>query len=665
MIERPEPTRPDGPPSPLEELYRRLFVSSPQATFVFDAETLGFLAVNESALRQYGYSRDELLALSLPALWPVEDEPLDRQIVAKLPLQGRVTDVRASLGAHGYHRHRRKDGSILFVEPSVQRIDFLGREAWLSTVQDVTEHVVAQEALRDARTRLEAALEAGAIGTWVWNVQADRMHADRNLARMFSLSPEEAASAPLASYVRAIHPEDWPKVSAAIDQALAACGQYEADYRLLRPDGSVRSVVARGRVECDEAGRALRLPGVVVDVTERREAEARLARLAAESEHWRRVYETALSNTADFNYVFDLDGRFTYVNRALLALWQKELPEALGKNFFDLDYPPELAARLQQQIQEVIDTRQPLRDETPYTSGFGTRAYEYIFVPVLAPDGTVAAVAGSTRDITDRKRMEETLRSQAEQLREADRRKDEFLATLAHELRNPLAPIRNGLEILRLREPDAPAIQLVRELMDRQVQHLVRLVDDLLEVSRITRGQIELRKERFDLSSAVHSAVETSRPLIEAAGHELVLSLPLEPLYVEADLIRLAQVLANLLNNAAKYTDQGGRITLTATRDGQDALVRVRDNGMGIPADKLSHIFEMFAQIGRSHQRSQGGLGIGLALVNSLVRMHGGSVQAHSEGPGHGSELVVRIPLASDTAARTQSATPVAQSSAP
>ena len=223
-------------------------------------------------------------------------------------------------------------------------------------------------------------------------------------------------------------------------------------------------------------------------------------------------------------------------------------------------------------------------------------------------------------------------------LREADQRKDEFLATLAHELRNPLAPIRNALQIMRLAGTSGAAAEQARTMMERQLTHMVRLVDDLLDVSRITRNKIELRKKRVELAAVVAGAVETSRPLIEASGHELTVTLPPEPIPLDADLTRLAQVFSNLLNNAAKYTEQGGHIWLTAElasggrQPPDEVVVKVRDTGLGIPADMLPRIFEMFTQVDRSLDRSQGGLGIGLTLVKRLVEMHGGGVEARSGG---------------------------------
>ena len=257
---------------------------------------------------------------------------------------------------------------------------------------------------------------------------------------------------------------------------------------------------------------------------------------------------------------------------------------------------------------------------------------------------------GINIDFTERKQMEESLRRQTEALREADRRKDDFLATLAHELRNPLAPLRNAVQILALRGDDSAVVAQTSELMDRQIQQMVRLVDDLLEVSRIGQGKISLQKAPVDLAEVVATAVETSRPLIESHRHKLTVLLPGRPLRVEADSARLAQVLSNLLNNAAKYTKDGGRIELIAERVSEEAVLRVRDNGVGIAPEMLPQVFDMFVQVENSRDRSQGGLGIGLTLVRRLVEMHGGKIEARSTGLGKGSEFLVRLPALAEPA---------------
>jgi signal transduction histidine kinase len=240
----------------------------------------------------------------------------------------------------------------------------------------------------------------------------------------------------------------------------------------------------------------------------------------------------------------------------------------------------------------------------------------------------------------------QALRAREQALEEADRRKDEFLATLAHELRNPLAPIRNSLHLMRYAGAGSSARDRALDIVERQTEHLVRLVDDLLEVSRISRGKLELRTKRVELSDIVQSAVETSRPLIESAAHELTVALPADSLLLDADPIRLSQVISNLLNNAAKYTDPGGRIQLAAERDGQEVVIAVSDDGIGLSEEMLPRVFEMFTQGARRH--SQGGLGIGLALVQSLVHMHGGTVKVASAGLGQGSTFTVRLPWAAD-----------------
>ncbi len=236
------------------------------------------------------------------------------------------------------------------------------------------------------------------------------------------------------------------------------------------------------------------------------------------------------------------------------------------------------------------------------------------------------------------------------ELKEADRRKDEFLATLAHELRNPLAPVRNAVHLLRLKGTDDPELRWSRDVIERQVDHLTRLIDDLLDISRITRNKLELRRQRLELTEIISGAVEASRPLIEECGHQLTVTLPEQPVYLDGDAVRLAQVFLNLLNNAAKYTERGGQIHLSADREGSDVVVSIKDNGMGIPAEILPRLFQIFFQVDRSLEKSQGGLGIGLSLVRRLVELHGGSVAALSDGAGQGSEFIVRLPVLLDPA---------------
>jgi signal transduction histidine kinase/ActR/RegA family two-component response regulator len=314
-------------------------------------------------------------------------------------------------------------------------------------------------------------------------------------------------------------------------------------------------------------------------------------------------------------------------------------------------------------IQQSDDTRVQL------VKGFGIRVYACN--PLLAGNRLLGTLsfASRTRDTFEPDELE-FLRTicryitvayerlgLVRQLREADRKKDDFIALLAHELRNPLAPIRNGLQVLRLSRGDAEAAAQARSMMDRQLSHMVRLIDDLLDISRINRNKMELRRSRVLLRDVVVSALETARPLIDEAGHELRVSLPGRPVFLDADLTRLAQVFSNLLTNSAKYTEHGGHIWLTADRRGGEVIVSVRDTGIGIPRESLENIFDMFSQVDRSIERSSGGLGIGLALVKGLVEMHGGQVRAESEGEGKGSTFIVTLPAAVDQAAPAPSTT--------
>ena len=287
-----------------------------------------------------------------------------------------------------------------------------------------------------------------------------------------------------------------------------------------------------------------------------------------------------------------------------------------------------------------------LRDEFRIIRPDGeSRWIEFIARFERDSNGRAVRMLGINVDISKRKKLEEDLRQVAEELSESDRRKDQFLAMLAHELRNPLAPIRNAVEILRLMPGDIEAVKSATSLMDRQIAQMVRLVDDLLDVSRISRGKIELRLARVELISAMNEVIDSVKPLVAASEHELIASLPSQPLYFVADPTRLAQMVGNLLNNACKFTPRGGRISLHVERDGEHAVFRVADTGVGIPPEQLSRIFEMFVQGDTSLERTQSGLGIGLTLVKQLAEMHGGAVEAKSAGHGAGSEFIVRLPM--------------------
>ena len=369
-----------------------------------------------------------------------------------------------------------------------------------------------------------------------------------------------------------------------------------------------------------------------LEITQRKAVETALVRSEA---RYRTLFESIDEGFCILQMLFDAAGqphdyRFVEINPAFER--HTGMAGALGRTARELI--PNLELSWVQTYARVALTGEPLRFED-HAPSMG-RWFDVFAFRVGEPREHRVALLFS--DITQRKQVEQALR-------EADARKDEFLATLAHELRNPLAPISNGLAILRRAEPGSPVGARARELMERQLAHLVRLVDDLLDVSRVSSGKVELRRATVALAAVVESALETSRPLLEAARHRLEVGLPEEPVLLEADATRLSQVLSNLLNNAAKYTHEGGHIRLVAyCLPGQRVRIAVSDNGIGIPPEMLGKVFDLFTQVGSALERSQGGLGIGLSLARRLVEMHGGHIGAASAGAGQGSTFTVELP---------------------
>ena len=384
----------------------------------------------------------------------------------------------------------------------------------------------------------------------------------------------------------------------------------------------------------DAAGTVVGASKIARDVTLQRRAEAD-----------REKFVTLVENSTDFIGMCDLNGIPFFVNRAGLEMVGLDsIEEARRTPLLSFFFPEDQQRMMEEFFPSVLEKGHgeiEVRFRHFKTGEARWMAYKVLTLP--GADGRPVALATVSQEVTQRKRLEDDLRRVATDLSEADRRKNEFLAMLAHELRNPLAPISNAVRALRL-SGDGKAIHAASEMLERQVGQMVRLVDDLLDMSRITRGKIELRKERVELAPIINHAVEATRALYKTMNHELTVTLPLKPVYVDADPMRLTQVVGNLLNNACKFTDKGGHVWLTVEQDAAHAVVRVRDNGIGIAADQLPRLFAMFTQVDTSLERSRDGLGIGLTLVKTLVEMHGGTVEGHSEGLGRGSEFVVRLP---------------------
>jgi PAS domain S-box-containing protein len=407
----------------------------------------------------------------------------------------------------------------------------------------------------------------------------------------------------------------------------------------------------------------------LLDILARQAADIIERTRAAEAlRHRGEQFETLLNQAPLGVYLVDADLRIRQVNPIARSVFGDIPGGVIGRDFdeiihllWDKTYAEEIVRVFRHTLSTGEPYVVPERAELRIDRGI-TEYYEWRLDRITLPDGRHGLVC-YFRDISQQvharlaiAESEERLRALVEELKDQDRRKDEFLATLAHELRNPLAPIRTGLQVLKLARSEETA-EKARAMMDRQIAHMVRLIDDLLDVSRVNRGKVELKRERVDIRTVIEAAIEVSRPLIDAGRHGLFVSLPKDPLLLDVDPTRMAQVVSNLLNNAAKYTPEEGRIELSAERDGDRVVLRVRDNGTGIPRDMLPRVFDLFTQVGRSLHRAQGGLGIGLSLVRKLVEMHGGVVAGESAGVGHGSTFTVRLPLAA-AEARPDAAVP-------
>ena len=531
-----------------------------------------------------------------------------------------------------------RDGRVVYV-PSR---DESGRICGFAVlVTDITETKAIERALRRSERLLKQSQAAAQVGSW--EVTFDERQAvvpgsyswSSETYRIFGVEPSTPVT--LSLFYSRVHPDERSAMQAHRGDYLERAETFESEYRIVRPDGDVRTLHGWLNFDPGPDGR-MHVCGTVQDITERKRAELEIHRA-------REQLQLVVDTTPALIARHDRDRRLVWANKGYAARFGKTPEELLGSRLVDL---------VGASVFRVIDplfacalAGESVQRELELPFDTGPRWVHMAAAPTLDATGAADGCVVVLTDVTDGRRLEQERERALNDLREVDRRKDEFLAMLSHELRNPLAPILNAVEVLEHLEPgDEHLAPQYREIIARQAKHMKRLLDDLLDVSRVSQGKIQLQKQRLDLNTLLGQAVEVSRPMLIEKRLELSTVLAPQPMQLEADPTRLLQVFANLLNNAAKYTDPGGHIAIIVTVEDGEAVVTVRDDGIGMTADLLAGAFDLFVQGTRSLDRAKGGLGIGLTLVKTLVSLHGGSVRAASEGLGRGSQLVVRLPLA-------------------
>lgn len=506
-------------------------------------------------------------------------------------------------------------------------------DAFNAMLAEVDARSAAQEAsnraLALATARLDSTLAAAEIGTWLWDIHNNHFTADRNLTELYGLDERALNGSPDLHY-RHIHAEDLDAVKQSEQDALSSGVFAAIEFRVKLADGTEKWMARRGKVQLDEHGRAVFMSGLLIDFTAQKQAEKALRT----SE---RLYR-AIGESINYGvWVCDREGRNVYSSESFLQLVGLTQEQCSNLGWGEALHPDEAAPTLAA-WQEAAKTGAAWYWEYRIRGRDGV--YHAVLaqgVPIRGEDGEVSGWAGINLDISRLKSTEEALRL-------ADRRKDEFLATLAHELRNPLAPVRHAVKLLEAKTLQAEQDEWARKVIARQVRRMALLLDDLLDVSRITQGRLELKIEAVSLNSIIDAAVETARPLIEIKQHQLSIELPNEPLMLMVDPLRLSQSLSNLLTNSAKYMDEGGRIMLGVVLSSEEITLSVRDAGIGLAPEAKTGLFEMFSQVSSAIARSEGGLGIGLALAKGLVQLHGGRIDVESAGAGLGSEFTICLP---------------------
>lgn len=531
--------------------------------------------------------------------------------------------------------------------------------------------------LRESEARLHLALNASKMGVWEWNVQTGKRYWSRGMSELHGL-PTGTTTNSLDEYLLLVHPEDHDLIRRTIATGLEKKEGYRFEYRIVDPLMGLRWIEAHAEVVVDTQGEPLRLLGVCFDITGRKKTEHNLTFLSRVSIELagvvqreatlKRIAQLAVPTFADWCSVELIeDGLLHRVAVHHIDPNKVQLAHYLHEKFPPSPDRPNVSYRVAQTgegafVPEITDE---MIDQSPHEDEYKRivktlGVSSFIAVPLKVQERTigvltfVSAESKNQYTQTDFALAEELARRAAiaieneelyESLRRADRSKDIFLATVSHELRNPLAPITTGIELIKLCADNPDRVRSTAQVMERQVKNMVRLVDDLMDISRITKGKIDLRKEKVSLASVLQNAIESCRSTIEAEGHQILIALPGFATDFYGDPIRLEQIFSNLLNNAAKYTAHGGKISIILDKRDDEYLIKISDTGVGIDPSRLKDIFNLFTQESHPLQQTKGGLGIGLALVQGLVALHDGKVEAKSEGKGKGSEFIVHLKI--------------------
>ena len=609
-------------------LYETFLSSTPDLAYVFDLQHR-FTYANEVLLQMWGRSWDDAIGKTCLELGyePWHAEMHGREIEQVKTTRAPIKGVVPFNGTFGRRMYEYIFVPVLGPDGEV--------EAVAGTTRDITERLQSEQAIRENEERFRSLIVA--TTQVVWHCRSDgTMQADSPTWRAYTGQTYEEWKG--FGWIEAVHPGERPAFLARWRDCVARRLPFEHEQRLRTADGRHRWTVARAVPIFGQDGAVREWVGTTTDIHDRRQVELE-----------RQRFVTLAERSEDFIGMTGLDLKIFYMNPAAMRMvGAATREEALATPVADYFFPED------RDFIATVFLPRVARDGHSETEvrirHFRTGEPIWIIYTVYVirdQHGVPEGYATVSRNITERKLAEERLRQATVDLGDVNNRKTRFLATLAHELRNPLAPLRTGLDLMQLPGSSPEALARARTMMDRQLRQMVRLIDDLMDIARIDSGKIELKRERVALAQVVNVAIEGVMPMIEAAGHRLETELPEEALWLDADPTRLAQVLTNLLTNACKYTPSGGVVALSArTGENGQLILAVRDSGMGIPQDALESVFDMFSQVSQNIGRAQGGLGIGLALVRSLVQMHGGTIKAASPGIGLGSTFTLRLPLA-------------------